>query len=930
MLDFLHCPLAGPHRFRAVAELALAMALLASAGRAGVDRWTPTGPPGATVQNLVGDPSAPGRVYAVTQSGDLYLTRNGGRRWIPLRDGLAAGSVSLLTLAPTRPRTVYATVRGGLSGADGLYRSRDGGATWERRGVPPAWYGLAVSSADPDVVFAAGFPMPYDPTVAVYRSADGGVTWHQVLEEVSDSRAFVGLETAPASHGVVYLALGEGVIKSSDDGQTWADASELSSAGRLHDLTTFAVAPGSPGRLYARGESLFRSDDGGASWRELAAQPFEHSGRLVVHPADPDRLFLVSIFEIAESRDGGESWDPLLVKDPRSNGYLADLAIERSSPETFFLATAVVGVYTSRDGGGSWSWTSDGFRDLYARWLAFDPGDARVLYLVTPGAEGPEGGSFDWLWRSGDDGATWSRWLPGLDARVAQVVLDARWPASVFLATDRGLFVADEAGTGVRQLSGRGFSELVIDPHEAHRFFGIRDGSVVRSDDAGHTWRETLSFSGYTSARQLLFDPARRNRAYALARTYIVGAEPDTTLYRSDDGGSTWRSVADGDELLQLALVPGSPSVLYTPLSKSTDGGETWEPTGFPGALFLVVPESPATFYVSRYVQGGQELRRSVDGGVTWRVLPEPEDSPDDWEQAAVAQPSAPDHLYSYGTGTRAGLWQTRWVGSKPLIFQEGRFEARAAWRDAEGRYGAARPAAVSASGGTFGLPGRRRLLAAVRVLDCRDVNGRFWLAGAGASGLETTVTVTDRVTGLSRNLVFPRSRAATEADTEDVPPLPEPPGWQGDGAGSEACTPAALNPPPPEPGSPRDAPLAPVEDPGPCEANAESLCLLDGRFRVRVFGVPDLGIASPVAAAPEPWAAGAFWFYDPEVMDVAVEVVDGRSVNGAFWVAVDGLAADAYQVRVVDTATGAVRTYVHPEGPPASEADFHAFQAPP
>ncbi len=89
----------------------------------------------------------------------------------------------------------------------------------------------------------------------------------------------------------------------------------------------------------------------------------------------------------------------------------------------------------------------------------------------------------------------------------------------------------------------------------------------------------------------------------------------------------------------------------------------------------------------------------------------------------------------------------------------------------------------------------------------------------------------------------------------------------------------------------------------------------------------PDLFLASPVAVAPAPWESGAFWFYDPAVPDVAVEVVDGRAVDGAFWVVVDGLSAAGYQVRVVDTATGAVRAYVHPEGPPASLLDRDAFR---
>ncbi len=366
----------------------LAVLVLSSSARAGVDRWTYTGPAGGPVRTLLADRSEPGRVYAVTDGGELFKTLDGARHWIPLRDGLPADTVWDLALAPSRPRTVYLSVSAGVDVRD-LYRSRDGGVTWERRAELPVRGGLAVSAADPDVLFTVGFPVAYDPTLAVFRSADAGATWQKVFETLDSSSGIPVLAATPAGPSVLYLMLPDGVTRSRDGGETWQDASAVVGGGRLHDLTSFAVAPSAHDRLYAAGADLYRSDDGGVSWQELGERPTEDSGRLVVHPGDPDRLFLVSPSEVAESADGGETWDPLTVASAGSESYFQDLAVDAFSPGTFYLASGLLGVYTTRDGGERWMWTSQGFVELPAGSLAFDPWDLHALYAVTPGGGGP-------------------------------------------------------------------------------------------------------------------------------------------------------------------------------------------------------------------------------------------------------------------------------------------------------------------------------------------------------------------------------------------------------------------------------------------------------------------------------------------------------------------------------------------------------------
>jgi photosystem II stability/assembly factor-like uncharacterized protein len=908
-----------PGPFPFLPLLLLGLLVCSSPAAAGVDSWTPAGPPGGTIRSLLVDPSAPGHLYAVpADEPGLFKTLDGGRHWLPLRNGLPAdvGAVDQVVLAPSRPTTVYAAVS--RDGAYVLYRSLDAGATWEPRSDLPAGPALGVATGEPDVLFTAGPAEPSSLTDVVFRSRDAGATWERVLELPPPHFGLSDLVVDPTSRGTLYVVLTDGVMKTTDGGETWAEIGpSLPQGPRPSFLRVLAIAPSAPELLYVIGSTAFRSEDGGASWRELRPFPCDYAP-VVVHPRRPRTLYQVCSSQLARSRDGGDTWELVEVNAAGPQPGLQDLVIDPFAPTTLYVATTAQGVFQTRSAGARWTRVSAGLRSSWIRALALDPWGPRSQYAVSAGLPTPDGLSRTLLWRTFDGGASWSRWLPDLAPTVNQVVPDPHRPGAVYLATGQGLVLWEKGRGDPRPLWSHEVSRLAIDSGDPDLLYAASGTGLHRSEDAGGSWTQTVLYRPGTAVDDLIADPAAPGRVYAVTR--FGGSE--LRLVRSDDGGWTWTEPTPwyyGDRHLYLVAgdAPGTPSTLYAGSDRSTDGGETWEPTGFPGAMVAVVAGAPPTLYV----QGNEGPFRSLDGGGSWHPVEGLGDLTTEAGEYLVAHPAAPERLYRYGALRRPGVEAAQAVGSRPLLLQGGRFEARAAWRDAEGRFGAARPVALSNQAGVFTLPGRRKLLAALDVLDARADGGHFQVLGAGLLPMEATVTVTDRATGLSRDLFFPPDRAVSHADFESFPPLPEPPGG----------SPAGLGPRGFEGLSAAREGWASAGA-AQCKPSATTLCLLDGRYRVSIFQPDGVGgprfapLARQAPVEPLLWESGLAWFDDPGVPSVVVQMAEGAAQNGSVWVLIAGLSDEPYVVRVWDVQTGAARRYVHPAGPPASVADLDAF----
>ncbi len=249
--------------------------------------------------------------------------------------------------------------------------------------------------------------------------------------------------------------------------------------------------------------------------------------------------------------------------------------------------------------------------------------------------------------------------------------------------------------------------------------------------------------------------------------------------------------------------------------------------------------------------------------------------------------------------------------GPDRLCLAGGRFEVAVRWRDQHngGLKGVGQAVPESLESGFFWFFDPANLELVVKVLDGREINGRWWVFFGALTDIEYEVTVTDHETGQVRTYRNPAGTFCGQADTTGFP-----------GEGGKVVEPdfellnaAAMELPPPQ------------ESTGPCLPGAEGLCLFGGRFHVEArwkTGTEE----GQAGAVPRTDATGSFWFFDPANVELFVKVLDGRPLGGKIWFFYGALSDVEYWITVTDMQTGAVKTYHNPPGTYCGKADTRAF----
>ena len=204
--------------------LPLAFAALAATASAQVDpmlfgdlHWRSIGPSrGGRVLTIAGVPGQPNRFLFGAVNGGVWETRDAGRTWQPLFDDQPVGSIGALAIAPSNPDVIYvgtgeADMRSDIAQGDGVYRSADGGRTWKHVGLADSQQvgRILVDPANPDVAFVAALGHPYGPNDerGVYRTRDGGASWQRVLGGDGGAVGAIDLAFEPGNANVVYASL---------------------------------------------------------------------------------------------------------------------------------------------------------------------------------------------------------------------------------------------------------------------------------------------------------------------------------------------------------------------------------------------------------------------------------------------------------------------------------------------------------------------------------------------------------------------------------------------------------------------------------------------------------------------------------------------------------------------------------------------------
>ena len=526
-----------------------------------------------------------------------------------------AGVVQVLAAAPSRPSTIYA----GL-GVGGIFRSLDAGATWSFAGAGIDLHdtvrSLAVDAQRPDVVWAATYR-------SIYHSENGGLTWDRVR---SDGAA--ALAQDPVS-GVLYAGIQSGpMLRSRDEGTSWQtlDRSPQNAfylaidrfhpqtlyAGTLtgmfkstnggvkwfsinrglppYPVTSLVLVPRSSKTLYVaiasaiRGGTVFRSDDGGARW-----VPVDSSGTLytaeslAVQPGRQETVWASSNGRPHRSLDRGRTWS--LAEGGLRPGTVLTLL----PGDSMVLAGTVSGVFRSGDQGASWSRSSRGMQAAPISGLAFAPLQPARLWAVVAGE----------VYRTATGGGHWTLLTsaPSPFFVSGPLVVDPDHPGIAYLGLLGGIARTDDFGG---HWSGIGLSTclqrptIAVNPRDSSTIYfagtdthigcpvnpeGACHSSDFRSDDAGQHW--TCLREGLPAASSLIPDPFQPSYVYALVDKSLDGAD----IYVSADRGGSWSLLASSIGIFFLAPDPQQPGTLWggggrAGLLHSDDGGRTWAPWG--------------------------------------------------------------------------------------------------------------------------------------------------------------------------------------------------------------------------------------------------------------------------------------------------------------------------------------------------------------
>jgi photosystem II stability/assembly factor-like uncharacterized protein len=649
---------------------------------------------GGRVTTVTGVPSQPRTFYMGVASGGLFRTTDGGVNWTPIADtGIPLGSMGSIAVADSDPNIIYVgtgsdSVRSNVSTGRGVYKTGDGGATWQFTGLYNAGQigAVRIHPTNPDVAWVAAYGDAFkrNPERGVFKTSDGGKTWRKVLF-VNDGVGAMDVELQPGNPRVVYAWMSRlerkpwtiisgsrdgGFYKSTDAGETFTKIT-AGLPGDLIGKANVAVTQARPDRVYALieakpGGGLYRSDDGGQSWALVNAQP-----SLIQRPF----------------------YYTTLGADPTN----ADVVY--AGAESFFKST---------DAGRTFSSLRTPHGDNHDIWI--NPKDGNTMIQANDGGANV----------SFDGGRTWSSQLNQVTGEFYGVWLDDEFPYSLYGAQqdDSTVIITSQAQPYARGdwHDGPGCETGPIIPHPRNPLivYGSCKGQF------GVMNMKTGQEKNYWIGAQSLYGNPASDLIYRMQRVSPMALSPHDPdvlyygsqyLHRTRDRGATWEKMSPdltarpaccqgasgepitrdvtGEEfystLYAIAESPLEKGVIWTgandgPFHVTRDDGRTWTdvtPKDMePGGRVQYIDASPhrkgSAYYAAyRYLLGDYRpyIYRTDDYGRTWKRLTDgtngiPADTP---TRVVREDPDREGLLYA---GTEFGIYISFDNGARWQPFQ--------------------------------------------------------------------------------------------------------------------------------------------------------------------------------------------------------------------------------------------------------------------
>jgi photosystem II stability/assembly factor-like uncharacterized protein len=603
-------------------------------------RWRLIGPfRGGRALAAVGVPGNTNEYIFGAVGGGVWKTANGGQTWQPIFDGQPIASIGAIAIAPSDPNIIYvgsgeADMRSDISYGDGIYKSTDAGATWRNIGLRDSRQigRILVDPRDPNIVLVAALGHAFGPNAerGVYRSTDGGATWKHVLGKNDDTGA-IDLCFEPGNPQVVYASLwqvrrppwsvyaptsapGSGLYKSTDGGTSWRQISGHGFPSEGLGRIGISVAAGENGkRVYALVDAheggLYRSDDAGENWRRVSSdhriwtRGWYFAG-VTTDPRDPNTVY-VSNTSLYRSTDGGENF--IAFKGAPGGDDYHSLWIAPDDPHRMILACDQ-GAAITLDGGKSWSsWYNQPTGQFYHVTT-----DDRFPYMVYGSQQ--DSGTAGVSSRTDYGQITFRDWSPVGGDESGYIALSSADPYLVYGGGPNGIVLRYDWTTGQsfdispqpkvspdNHLRFTWTSPLVASPQNSRvLYFGAQ--FVLRTEDRGQSWKQI---------------------------------SPDLTLRKSDAAADPEKKEKDRGVVYTIAPSPVRPNQIWAGtdngiIQLTTDEGKTWQdvtPAGLADWSMISLIEASHFDSTTAYAAVDRHqmddlhpyIYRTHDSGKTWK-----------------------------------------------------------------------------------------------------------------------------------------------------------------------------------------------------------------------------------------------------------------------------------------------------------------------